>query len=653
MATYGISFYGVETYGYSGPLQFDATPMVAEALGYDSVDVTWRSPAGTWDELRIVRNWNGFPSDENDGDVVASFDGPAAQTIDSGVRPGAWHYYAVFVHSTSGWSRAAVCSTLMLQDHGYSDRLFENLPRHFRLLSGALDDGPTIENDDLRSFLKVLAVGLDYIKTYYDNLRVLNDPMRNHLAQLIRLAEQLGIEYLPATPPHLFRSRVQNATTLAREKGTLEQVRTVIGMSVGWDVEIKQGPNLMLNEDTASFIHPIWDDWDPARNYPAGERVSFNGFTYEAKAGGAYGEAQKPSGLTTSNTWWTYVSQVRDQTFVEADGAVAGWGAVSYTNGVSVGAFAVAMGLGVQSPTDPTVNGKNCLWLANNVGVSADFGVTSIKPTDAESVVKRGVPIPSTRRKWSSTGVYLPGDVTVHEGTPYRAVTKSIGANPSTSPAWEVVGVDRRPLMTSSVFVKGGTGGSAQSRLSYPTAEFYDDKGNLIAAVDTTKVGSPNVFDSLSTPSALLSGRTTDVGALTWSELFGAPWLVRGAAYPSDPTVDSFAYLDGLANGRISVTFDAPGFNSKKQAVVVRWVGGASNNLSTASFIRVTRTAIETYNAGTVTPLVTFATPFQTGDRVTVSFVGSTLKVWRNGVTAATTSSSLNTSATRHGILVA
>ena len=52
------------------------------------------------------------------------------------------------------------------------------------------------------------------------------------------------------------------------------------------------------------------------------------------------------------------------------------------------------------------------------------------------------------------------------------------------------------------------------------------------------------------------------------------------------------------------------------------------------------------------TLLGTYATPVNNGDRLTVSFVGTAIKVFRNGTQVLTVTSSVNTSSTTHGMVV-
>lgn len=654
MATYGLSFYGVDKYGNSSRVKFDAAPVKADPVGYGRVSLTWRNPGGSWDLIRVLRNWTGFSADEIDGEILDESTGALSAAIDTGIRPGAWHYYTVWVRSGSDWYIAGSAATLMFSDHGYGERLLRSLPLYHQTTQGILDDRPAIENAALKKFLSVLAVGLNYIKTYYDSLLLLNDPMRNHLAQLVSLGEQFGVEYTPVTPSHLYRSHVRNAATLGRQKGTLEGLRSAISLTVGWDIEATPGKNLVLNEDAASFVHPVFPEWDPGINYAAGEKVAYGGFSYMAKTGGAYGEAQKPTGNTTSNTWWDWLNGYLDPTYASPDGSVAGWGPVSFTAGVSPGLLKIGIGNGTQSPTDPTVLAKNSLYMKNNTGVTADLGATSVAGADTDPVnaIKRGIPLPKADRLWDAVVEYEVGDLVLYKGLPYRARVVSKGSAPTgttaDNTAWSAMGVDSRVRVSGSLYISGGSLATNQDRLAYPVMEFFDDRGARIATVDTSQPHSNSVFDGFITSPGTMAGRITNAGAKTWGTI--GTWQVsaEGFAYPL--ASQSFAYVDGQADGRVSATFHREAAGTATQAVAIRWVGA---DFATGSYLKATRTGLYSVSAGTATLLASYPQAFAEGDRITVSFVGSTIKVYRNGTLVLTQTSTVNQTAVRHGMLVA
>lgn len=648
MAIYGVSFYGEDKYGPPTYVDFSVDPFVATPGGYDHILLSWTSPKGSWDTLRLVRSLQGCPVHEDDGEVLLERRGAAANFTDAAPQPGAWHYYAVFVLTDGVWYRAGIATTLMPKDQGYADRLFSGLPLYHQYLHGVGDNENPEVNETLKTFMSVLALGMDDAKTYYDQLLRLNDPLQNHEGQLVHLASQLGIDVPSVSEPGLFRRRVSNAGILGRQKGTLEQVRSVVALTTGWDVDLTVGPNLMLSEDAASFVHPTYAMWDPTINYPATERCTYNGIVYEAKTGGAYGTAQAPSGTQTANTWWTNVSGQRDDTLILPDGTVSGWGPVSYSAGVAAGTVSASVGVGIQSAVDPTVSSANALLLVNTAAQTADLGVTSTFGTDPLQAVKRGVPTLQVLPKWNSTVLYNPGDIVTYYTRVFRAKILSEGVSPSQTGAdtneWACIGDDLRPSYTTSLYVIGDPANRAL--LAYPVVQFFDDRGVLQATIDTSKTASTlNVYDSFGTKSTPgLSGRTTDVGGKTWAVT--GTWQVsdHGTVYPLSTTAR--ATLTGAADGKIAVTFASPPAAGQKQGVVFRYA-------SATSYLKAARDGIYSSNGTTDTLVQAYSTAFSDGDRMVLALSGSTVNVLRNGTSVLSTTIATNTTATTHGIFVA
>ncbi|WP_020142238.1 phage tail protein [Terracoccus sp. 273MFTsu3.1] len=650
MATYGISLYGRSKYGPTTSIWVDylVEPFIAEATDYSTISLSWRSPKGDWTAFRLVKNFKGFPSSEKDGTILFESTSARSSFLDTNVTPGAWHYYSIWVKSGAGvWQPSAQACALMLEDHGYAQRLFDSLPKYHQLTQGLTDNAEEAENDDLRRFLTVLGMGLDYAKTYYKSLLFVNDPLRNRVSQLASLADQFGISFSPASPSGLFRKRVLNAGTLAREKGTYEGIRNILTLATGWDVDVYTGSNLMLHEDAASFIHPTYATWDPAVNYPAGERVSFNGFLYAAKTGGAYGDPQKPSGTTATNTWWTNVSNLADTTLKAADGSVAGWSPVSFTAGVNPPTDQVALGVGVQSPTDPTVNYANTLLIRNTAATTADLGARSAGGdlSDPATAIQRGVPLPRPL-PWDATVEYGIGDYVTYSSRAYVAASESQNVTPGTNTRdWVMVSdPDGRTQVTVSLHAKG-IDAASQGRTVYPVLDVFDDHGALITTVDGSKDTTALKYDSFRSNApgvtTTLSGAAPEYGTGTWSvsgQCFETGGV--GAVLPKG----SLVVLIGTADGVVSTTFEkqSPGLT---QGLILRY---ASIN----AYLLATRVGLFSVSTGTPTLIANYSTPFADGERIYVTLSGANITVKKGTTTVLTTSSTFNQTSTYHGISV-
>lgn len=70
MTAYGSTKYGISNYGYTVPPNFRVDPFIAQPADYSSISISWTKPTGTVYAWRLVKNMNGFPTDQNDGQVI-------------------------------------------------------------------------------------------------------------------------------------------------------------------------------------------------------------------------------------------------------------------------------------------------------------------------------------------------------------------------------------------------------------------------------------------------------------------------------------------------------------------------------------------------------------------------------------------------------
>ena len=668
MAIYEYTRYGTEKYGpvvidwslYGATgtnlpvtalfVDFKVDPIVAEPIGYDLISLTWQSPSGAWTGLRVLKNFTGYSVNETDGEILLDVTAPDHSLLDVGVRAGAWHYYTLFIKSAGVWQRAGGASTLMVVNHGYGQRLFDNLPIHHQTSGTDSSDNP-IENETLKQFLGVLGWGLDYVKTNLDSLQFLNDPKKSHVNNLARLADQLGITYEASAPSAFFRQRVGSAAVLGREKGTLEQLQSLISMTTSLDVELSLSPNRMVNDDAASFVHPTYPLYTTFLNYASGERVRFNGYVYQCNTGGAYGQAQAPPGTQASNTWWTNLANTTDVTLVDADGAIAGWEPAFYSGTLNP---TLVLALGVQSFLDAADLTANALKVSNATGSTVDLGARSIAKrlgettTDRGQVFKFGAPIPLPL-PFLVTDNYQRDTLVNFDGKVYRALKEVTGVAPNggliDDAYWEIIGLDDRVNLAMSLYAKAGAGFVIPA---YPVIEFFDQLGGLVATVDTEKEATDgSMFDSFGNGfGPLTTGRAPDAGVNTWT-VQGGSWTISdlhgGMAWPA--TLGLITTL-GYSYGNVAATFDTAAPGAYEQFVVFRAA-------SATSFLKATRTALYSSLTGVDTLIGTYSTAFVDRDRITINFVGTAITVNRNGVQVLSATSAVNQTATLHGLGVA
>jgi hypothetical protein len=698
VGTFGIALYGISRYGDDVQPQFDITPFTATPVDYSSVLVDWKSPAGTWDAVRLIRNRYGWAVNESDGEILFESGHAATRFVDQNVVGGHWLYYAVFIYASGAWHRAGVTSTLMPKNNGYTDLLYSLVPEYYKidvLSNNAVTDDSNVVNPFLLPFLSIFGFGFDIVKSYYDSNRYTNDAMRTHYGNVAQMATQFGIQYEASSPAYLFRERVRDAATLGRQKGTLAQIRALISETTGYDTDLSIGPNLMLSNDQASFDHPSYAQWDPAVNYATGTRVKFGNYLYAAGSSGAYGQPQAPTGAQTSNAFWTVVTLGFDPTLVNSNGNVAGWEQVSYTTGVTptpysstatAGTNGVEIGVGVQSTTDSTIRNANAMVVRNvNSGaVTATMGMRSVarlktqSTMDPQQPVLWGIPIPYPYQPWSTYTSYLPGDLVTYHGRAYRALTAipSVGTvsgygsggygsgpyggaagTPASPPAdnavanaqWEPLGYDGRVQLCLSGYTQAFSGGTVQA---YPYIEFYDSHGSLITTLSSDALPAFNYFDSFTQNWVDWVSRTMDVGGATWTESVGQ-WSSGGydggVAYPVGPA-RSLAAFTGQANGTVSVTFDTSPSASTQQGVVFRMQ-------DTSNYWRAGRTALYRLSGTSpAVPTIAATFPYSTacadGDRVTAAFSGANITVQINGIQVVSVTDATLSTATGVGMVV-
>jgi hypothetical protein len=685
MATYGRDFYGLAKYGSSVFTDFDINPFDAQPDGYNAIRVTWHSPSGTWQGLRLLRSRYGYAVNENDGEILIDTASSASEFVDRNLNGGAWYYYTLYVKVSGVWQRAGATSSLAVRETGFRDLLWDRVPKYFQYAPRFLDGGVNPyyssaevydpdrydqKNQELRQFLDILAWGLDWVRNYHDTTLWANDPRRIHLENLDRLARQLGTTYEYEIPARVLRGKVANAALLARRRGTLDGLRDAVNLSTGWDVDLEVGVNRFLNEDQSSFSHPQYSEWSPAVNYANGDRVQFAGRIMQAKPGGAYGDAQKPpTAPTTSNTWWTIVDQFYDAIETLRDDATAsyvGWKAFR-SSGPWYGDETDVV-VGVSSPVDTTLTNSNTLRVGNWAGSAYAmelWGAANVGSTAAplpEAVVRQGIPIPRALT-WSPSENYQAGTIVLYGSRTYRALRENTGRNPTAyTMFWEKVGADERVRLAFSFYSHAQMDGSAGVAVT-PGIAFYDERGTLIKDVQTASSSQGLFFDTFNQDASLpWASRTPDhaFSSEKWV-LNTGNWDVAEVsnseryAYPLTPTaaVTTVTMPSEKNFYKVAVTFKKPALSGATQALVLRYVD--ANN-----YLRVTRTLVQKMAAGVLTTVATLSTPVSDGDRVTVLMdeTANTQTVYVNNVQVASVSgqpqpaAGVGSNRYRHGLMV-
>ena len=271
---YGLSLLGTSTYGLALPSAYQCAPMSATSIDYGTVSVTWTKPTATFiARWRLISNRYGYPVDENDGNVVIDdITYPGSSYRDQTIIPGTYQYYGFYVLAdveTNLWVRSGFAACLTPVNYNSSAMLLGLMPEYFRTESdgGALTDDVGGDSQ-LVEFLNVLGWMWDYIKTQYDVLlNHLNDPMFIPLDDLWNMASEVGLTFSPDVPAYTVRLAVANQAHVSQNRGTIEGIVQEINIRTGWGADVQVGPNMLLVNDQAQFLNPIFEAYSPTQVY--------------------------------------------------------------------------------------------------------------------------------------------------------------------------------------------------------------------------------------------------------------------------------------------------------------------------------------------------------------------------------------------------
>lgn len=768
MAVYGVDFYLRSKYGSNTAIALSVAPFSAMQLDYGTLALAWNTPfgvTGDW-RMRLVRNITGYSATEIDGiillDEINGVSGVDTNYIDSGLTPGIFYYYTIFLGipffpwvvgqtyypgdtvsyaSTSyialvettatpgtnpaiwqaqsnalyNWLPAGALSSLVVADHGYAAQLYNLIPTPYKVIDveiSAEDSGIPV-TPALQQFMGVFGFSLDTMATEYDNLLNLNDPLLVSDANSRLLAAEFGIELEQSVSASTRRGRLQSQSAIARERGTEGGLIGLINTALGWDAEVTIGPNLMLNADQSDFNNPTFPAWDPSINYPAGLVVTYQGYVYAANTGGAYGNGQAPSGINTSNTWWSWNTAITDTTLLNpSTGGYSTWGAVSYTTGISPALSWLSIQNGLQNALNSADYSSNAAYLTNGSGSTADIGANSIAPINAPAwssatsyilgnyvtysgsvynavqastnvipssdpnfwvasklqvspidplqVVRDGIPTPATTIHWSEQQLYNVGDSIEFGNYFYTALIVNIAIPPSGRPnsnsTWQWAGLSQDFFTLS---------GYAQTQIANPAPDFtrmvttwYGPNGGLLAtAFPPTNHTFFDFFDD--NPSIISHAGHSLSGAYgvvtpTWTESNGSWPTLYGRVYalPSAGPVCTLSMDPARLNYCLGLTFET--------SKVGKDLGLVFRMLDSNNFYGLSKAGLFKYSSGVQSAITPPSTAINDGDRVLVTVNGNVLTVQKYGpinkdgspnlITVISTTDTFNSTYTRVGL---
>lgn len=273
MARYGTFPYTTGIlYGPTGASLFRIGNFVAKSREYGNISLSWDSPTGQWNRLRLVRSAYGYPAYHSDGTVLFdSNSGPTAYGTrepaignydDDGhadglrLTPGKTYYYTLFVQYSQGsefrWARGADAQAIAVTDHDYLDFLLRRLPSIFTTREMQSDGQPSEQSSTMSRFMSIFAFDLARYRDTLESLRDVNDPDATNGVLLPGMGAQLAYRYEPEIGMRQNRVLMRNATFLAQRKGTLLGVSGLVSSVTGYGVLISPLQNLLHNDDDAN-----------------------------------------------------------------------------------------------------------------------------------------------------------------------------------------------------------------------------------------------------------------------------------------------------------------------------------------------------------------------------------------------------------------
>jgi hypothetical protein len=272
MARYGLSYYGIASYGPDNPVSY-VSPLEAVSTNYGRITVKWVSPSGTWSKIRLVRNSYGFPVNAWDGDVLVTAykENDPILYYDSNLKTNAFYYYSIFVYETTQfvWRRAGDAIGLSVKDYGHTKNLYDYLPEITKV-TRLYDASSDLNNEDLLKFLSVFGFDLSQTHTLTNLIENRYDIEHVNGVLLPLYLKQFGLDYERELGYQQSRILVRDAIQIGKKKGTADGVREFLKAFTGYGLPqpisgtpnpgvdgLVMGKNLMLDYNDSSFEESI------------------------------------------------------------------------------------------------------------------------------------------------------------------------------------------------------------------------------------------------------------------------------------------------------------------------------------------------------------------------------------------------------------
>jgi hypothetical protein len=135
--------------------------------------------------------------------------------------------------------------------------MYNYLPQIYRQVGLTTDAFSNRENQDLKNFLCLFAFEYDLEKTYAYNLMYSYDTSFVDGRYIPQLMKQFGLSFEPEIGLKQSRVLLRNAMKNYKTKGSKDGFATYLKAFTGYDVQVDQGKNLMLDFNDSSFEQNI------------------------------------------------------------------------------------------------------------------------------------------------------------------------------------------------------------------------------------------------------------------------------------------------------------------------------------------------------------------------------------------------------------
>jgi hypothetical protein len=327
MALYSDFKYNDGTlYGDGSRLDYSAEPVVATAVTYNQVSVSYSVPTGSYILFRIVRNQDGYPETAEDGKIIYATNlgeyPTSSSVLDTDLVEGKFAYYRAWLKrsSNSYWEPAGDSSvlvpfkntltsgitvvqsefnptTLEFYDKtiptnlGMStthQRFMSYLPRVLTSTSLSsvdenepnydpyLDDSGSVDNSLISAFFEGFSFTIDEFLTFA-RLIVPSSSGESSSQEILQLKSfELGIKPYNDLSIKSQKRLVRDALEIYGGKGTLDSLTLFVKDLTGYSTSITETVNLVLSHEESTFDIEDWTTDSPIGNWLSNDGVTLS-----------------------------------------------------------------------------------------------------------------------------------------------------------------------------------------------------------------------------------------------------------------------------------------------------------------------------------------------------------------------------------------